>query len=318
MATPNMPSSAQDIINKFLTGGFQTTTSENPYIVPVDPYVPPAADPNNPDNTIPDCSKLFPNENRVYDPVQKACVLVEEEETSEDSDDNDTLGEDPNTTLLRKMRNDPTTGYGASNILDDYITEGLGQGTFLKFDPSVGKPPPIFGLGLIDFLTGGNQRREKKYNDALKFMEDMNYGQSVGNDLFQVYTPQQYYRNVSSNPLNPKVPITPDGQNLTVGQAVEAVVNQERDEVYDPLTGTMRSSNANRNVGSPIAEDLSGGLLYTSPMTSVDSSGNRSRNNDAYKAAVARNIERNNKNFGYSGFSMNVGGTGKAGFYRGR
>ncbi len=300
MATPNMPSSAQDIINKFLTGGFQTTTSENPYIVPVDPYVPPADDP---EDTIPDCSALFPNENRVYDPIQKACVLVEEEAVGDDGDDK-SPEEDPTEALLKKMRNDPTTGYGASNILDDYITQGLGQGTFLKFDPSVGKPPPIFGLGLLDTLFGGDKRRLNKYNEALKFMEDNAYGQSVGNDLFQVFTPQQYYRNVSGNALSPKVPITPQGQNLTVGQAVEAAVNNDYSNVSSG--------------GSPIAEDLSGGLLYTSPLTSVDSSGNRSRNNDAYKAAIARNIEQNKKNFGYSGFSMDVGGTGKAGFYRGR
>ena len=315
MVTPNMPSNSQAIIDKFLTGDFQTTDSTNPYIVPVDPYVPPAADPNNPDNTIPDCGKLFPNENRVYDPVQKACVLVEEIQDPQEGD-NDTLGEDPNQALLRKMRNDPTTGYGASNILDDYITQGMGDGTFLKFDPSVGKPPPIFGLGLFDFLTGGNQRRENKYNDAIKFMQDNAYGQSVGNDLFNIFTPQQYYRNVSGNALFPKVPITPEGQNLTVGQAVEKVLADEQaNKFYDTATGTTGSTTGN---GSPIAEDLSGGLLYTSPLTSVDSSGNRSRNDNAYKAAIARNIERNKKNTGTSGFSMNVGGTGRAGFYRGR
>ena len=98
MATPNMPSSAQDIINKFLTGGFQTTDSTNPYIVPVDPYVPPADDP---EDTIPDCGKLFPNENRVYDPIQKACVLVEEEAVGDDSDDK-SPEEDPTEALLKK------------------------------------------------------------------------------------------------------------------------------------------------------------------------------------------------------------------------
>ena len=305
MATPNMPSSAQDIINKFLTGGFQTTDSTNPYIVPVDPYVPPADDP---EDTIPDCGKLFPNENRVYDPIQKACVLVEEEQTGDDSSDqNPEL--DPTQELLRKMRNDPTTGYGASNILDDYITEGLGQGTFLKFDPSVGKPPPIFGLGFLDTVFGGDKRRLNKYNEALKFMEDMNYGQSVGNDLFQVFTPTEYYRRTSGNLLNPQVPRTPQGQNVTVGEAVEAVINQQKDGSYPTAEGTGSGR---------IAEDLSGGLLYTTPLTSVDSSGNRTRNDDAYRAAIARNIERNKKNFGNSGFSMNVGGTGRAGFTSGR
>jgi hypothetical protein len=311
MATPNMPSSAQDIINKFLTGGFQTTDSTNPYIVPVDPYVPPAPDP---EDTIPDCSALFPNENRVYDPIQKACVLVEEEQTGDDGDDK-SPEEDPTEALLKKMRNDPTTGYGASNILDDYITEGLGQGTFLKFDPNVGKPNiPLFplasaGLGFLDTIFGGDKRRLDKYNEALKFMEDMSYGQSVGNDLFQVFTPTEYYRRTSGNLLNPQVPRTPEGQNVTVGEAVEAVINQQKDGSYPTAEGTGSGR---------IAEDLSGGLLYTSPLTSVDSSGNRTRNNDAYRAAIARNIERNKKNFGSSGFSMNVGGTGMAGFTRGR
>lgn len=310
MATPNMPSSAQDIINKFLTGGFQTTDSTNPYVVPVDPYVPPADDP---EDTIPDCSALFPDENRVYDPLSKSCVLVpEEKENNRDREDKTDTNED----ILRKMRNDPNTGYGASNILDDYITEGLGQGTFLKFDPNIGRlgagvPNPFLNIGggLLDALFGGEKRRLNKYNDALKFMEDMNYGKSVGNDLFQVFTPQQYFSNVSHNLLNPQVPRTPQGQNVTVGEAVEAVVNQQRDGSYPTAEGTGSGK---------IAEDLSGGLLYTSPLTSVDSSGNRTRNDNAYKAAIARNIERNKKNFGSSGFSMNVGGTGKAGFTRGR
>jgi len=321
MATPNMPSSAQDIINNFLSGGYASEAQANPYRVDVDPFRPPKSDDsedNKPDND--PCPEGY-----VYDPVVQSCVPIVEERDPQEGD-GDTLGEDPTTRMLRDMRNDPTTGYGASNILDDYITEGLGQGTFLKFDPNIGRlgagsisPFMNFGGGLLDAMFMQPQRRENKYNDAIKFMQDNAYGQSVGNDLFNVFTPQQYYRNVSGNALSPKVPITPQGQNLTVGQAVEAVVNQERgDQVYDPLTGTMRSSNANRNVGSPISEDLSGGLLYTSPLTSVDSSGNRSRNNDAYKSAIARNIERNKKNTGTSGFSMNVGGTGKAGFYRGR
>jgi hypothetical protein len=296
-----MPSSAQDIINNFLSGGYASEAQANPYRVNVDPFkLPDPVDSSGEDSKSPTdpCPEGY-----IYDPVIQSCVPIVDPQEG----DGDTLGEDPTTRMLRDMRNDPTTGYGASNILDDYITQGMGDGTFLKFDPSVGKPPPIFGLGLFDFLTGGNQRRENKYNDAIKFMQDNAYGQSVGNDLFNIFTPQQYYRNVSGNALSPKVPITPQGQNLTVGEAVEAAVNNDYSDVSSG--------------GAPIAEDLSGGLLYTSPLTSVDSSGNRTRNNDAYKAAIARNIERNKKNEsfnGTSGFSMNVGGTGKAGFYRGR
>ena len=283
-----MPSSAQDIINNFLSGGYSTQAQANPYRVDVDPFRPPVNDDEENKSPADPCPEGF-----IYDPVMKRCMPIED--AQQEKSDNDTLGEDPNTTMLRQMRNDPTTMFGASNILDDYITEGLGQGTFLKFDPSVGKPPPIFGLGIIDFLTGGNQRRENRFNDAIKFMQDNAYGQTVGNDLFQVFTPQQYYRNVSGNLLDPNAERTPQGQNITVGQAVESVMNPT------PQSGTSQ--------GSPIAEDMSGGLLGRTPLTSIDSQGNRSRNDTAYKAAVARNIERNKKNFGTSGFKEGLGFT---------
>ena len=65
--------------------------------------------------------------------------------------------------------------------------------------------------------------------------------------------------------------------------------------------------------GSPIAEDMSGGLLYTSPLTSVDSSGNRTRNDDAYRASLARNVKANPFKF-----RNDIGGTGRAGFLGGR
>ena len=61
-----------------------------------------------------------------------------------------------------------------------------------------------------------------------------------------------------------------------------------------------------------ILEIVLGSLLFTSPLTSVDSSGNRTRNDAAYRAEVARNIERNKRNFGTSGFKEGVG------FIRGR
>jgi hypothetical protein len=90
--------------------------------------------------------------------------------------------------------------------------------------------------------------------------------------------------------------MTPSGENITVGQAVESVL--------DPKPQSGESS------GSPIAQDLSGGLLYTSPLTSVKSDGTRVRNDAAYKAAVARNIERNKKDFGTSKFKVGLGFTG--------
>ena len=77
MVSPNTPSSSQTIIDNFLSGNYQTTDSTNPYLVPVTPYTPPA------DPTIPDCGALYPNENRIYDPLSSSCVIVPEEDMTE-------------------------------------------------------------------------------------------------------------------------------------------------------------------------------------------------------------------------------------------
>ena len=45
MATPNMPSSAQDIINNFLSGGYASEAQANPFRVNVDPFQPPVDTP---------------------------------------------------------------------------------------------------------------------------------------------------------------------------------------------------------------------------------------------------------------------------------
>lgn len=287
MVTPNMPTSAQDIIDNFLSGGYSTEAQANPFRVNVDPFVPPV-DPDDDSPTVDPCPEGY-----AYDPVMKRCMPIEEEQESGGGDDDSPF--DPTKALLDRMKKDPTTGFGASNILDDYVTQGLGEGTFLKFDPSVGKPPPFFGLGLLDTILGGDKRRQNLYNDAIKFMQENQLGQNVGNNMFQIFTPQQYYRNVSGNLLDPNATMTPSGENITVGQAVESVLNPQ------PQSG--------ESSGSPIAQDLSGGLLYTSPLTSVKSDGTRVRNDDAYRAAVARNIERNKKDFGTSKFKVGLGFT---------
>ncbi len=81
---------------------------------------------------------------------------------------------------------------------------------------------------------------------------------------------------------------------MTVGQAVDSVMNPQ------PQDGSKSS-------GSPISEDMSGGLLGRTPLTSVDAQGNRTRNDTAYRAGIARNIERNKRNFGNSKFKEGVG-----------
>jgi len=292
MATPNMPSSAQDIINNFLSGGYASQAQANPFRVDVDPFRPPVDTPEEDKSPTDPCPEGY-----IYDPVIKSCVPIQD--VSSDSDTSDE--KDPNA-IIRQMEKDPTTGFGASSILDDYITQGLGEGTFIKFDPNIGRlgtgsisPLLAIGGGLLDSLTGGANRRENLYNDALQYMMDNQYGKKVGSDLFKFYNPREYYNQVSRDMVDPQEQM--ESQNMTVGTAVEQMMRNEPSE----------------GGGSPIAEDLSGGLLYTSPLTSKDSSGNRTRNDDAYRAALARNVKANPFKF-----RSNIGGTGRAGFLGGR
>jgi len=308
MVTPNMPSSAQDIINNFLSGGYSTQAQANPYRVDVDPFRPPVSDKPEEDDKLPTdpCPDGF-----IYDPVMKRCMPIEEESSDRpDEPDRDKM-------MFDQMKRDNSTIFGASNTLDDYLIDTKGGGDILlRFDPNVGKPNIPFmpllsaGAGLLDSFFGGDKRREDRFNEAMQTYIDAGYGQQLNNGTFQVFNPQQYYSNVMNDIVSGARQTVPPSMGgsapVTVGQAVDAAISND----YSGISSG----------GSPIAQDMSGGLLGRTPLTSVDSQGNRTRNDDAYKASIARNIKRNEQNspYGTSGFSMNVGGTGMAGFTRGR
>ncbi len=107
---------------------------------------------------------------------------------------------------------------------------------------------------------------------------------------------------------------------VKIAEAVQQVIADERkNKFYGTATGT--TGNTTSSGCAPIAQDLGGRLLYTDRLTTQDSQGNiTGRDANAYRAEIARNIERNKMNnpYGVSGFSMDVGGTGMAGFTRGR
>ena len=299
---------AQGIINNYLnnsSGGFPPfpSPSTNPYLVDSTPYIPPAAQPT-PDPTIPNCEELYPGEGRVYDPVLQACVIAEvaPEQTN---GDNDRQEFDREEMMFRQMQRDPSTAFGASNLLDDYqIDSRGGDNVFLRFDPEVNRLGAGLPLGFnilgqfADSFTGGPNRRQNTFDAATKTLADLGYGQQLNNGTFQVYNPQQYFNTVKDNQLG-GLNASGGASTMTVGQAVDSVMNPV------PAIGPSESG------GSPIAEDLSGSLLFTNPLTSVDSKGNRTRNDTAYRAEVARNIERNKRNnpYGVSGFKEGVGFT---------
>ena len=301
-----MPTSAQDIIDNFLSGGYSTEAQANPFRVNVDPFVPPV-DPDDDSPTVDPCPEGY-----AYDPVMKRCMPIEE---AQDSGGEDT-DFDREKAIFERMKKDPSTPFGASNILDDYLIDSRGGGDILlRFDPDIGRlgagainPLMVLGGGLLDNVFGGAERRENRFNDALQTFTDLGYGQQLNNGTFQVFNPQQYFNTVKDNPLNNRT--NPFGGYLgenqdfnnnqpviTVGQAVDSVMNPQ------PQQGS--------STGSPIAQDLSGGLLGRTPLTTKDSSGNiTGRDDTAYRASVARNIEANKRNFGNARFKEGFGFTG--------
>lgn len=288
---------AQEIINNYIgnsNNGFAPfpNPSPNPYVVGGTPFVPPSSQPS-PDPAIPNCDELYPNEGRVYDPVLQACVLPEVAPEQNNGGNDRPEEMDRNERLYNEMLNDTGSIFGASNFLEDYVIDSTNGDIILDFDPSINKPPPFFGLGFADTIFGGEARRQNKFNEGMQSFVDQGYGQRLNNGTYQIYDPQQYFDTVQGNQLQSFV----NGQrqpNITVGQAVDSVMNPQ------PQDGSKSS-------GSPIAKDMSGGLLGRSPLTSVDSQGNRTRNDTAYRASIARNIERNKRNFGNSKFKEGVG-----------
>ena len=106
MVTPNSPSSSQAIIDKFLTGGFSTQSTANPYAVEVTPYVPPST----PDPVTPDpCPEGY-----TFDSVLNVCVPIE----TTQSESND-----------REVEEEPYQGVGSINspTQNAFMNLGLGE-----------------------------------------------------------------------------------------------------------------------------------------------------------------------------------------------
>ena len=108
MVTPNSPSSSQAIIDKFLTGGFSTQSTANPYAVSVTPYVPPSTP--DPDPITPDpCPEGY-----TFDSVLNVCVPIE----TTQSEGND-----------REVKEEPYQGVGSvySPTQNAFMNLGLGK-----------------------------------------------------------------------------------------------------------------------------------------------------------------------------------------------
>jgi len=265
---------------------------------------------------------IYPNEpepdpyacglGETYDPYLQKCVpIVDDLDNSRDREETKTFSE----RAYDRMARDVTDPYGAGNEIDKYFESEDADGKYYNFDPSVGAPPPIFGLGLLDKLFGGPERREDRFRTAVDTIYDQTsfknrppyyvkgpwpylnnplgtnpfaFGQVLDSNLYQMFSPEKYLDRVGSTKVL--------GNNQST---------------VDDLLRSMENAESNRSnqQGTPIAVDMTGSTPTGNSLRNDDGS----RNDTNYKATVAKNIGRNIGSSNTSKFSEKLGG-----FYGGR
>jgi len=333
---------AQNVINNYLGTGTTATTPmqpqdmnefgvfRNPYspegfyanetdVNPKPPFTPPTSD----EEGNPQCDNA---NGYYYDVASQSCKLIESQSSNDDNNDGlvDNRTEDEKT--YDRMASDVTDTYGSSNEIQKYFNKDMSNASvsgdkYYTFDPRFKADTPFMGLNLfaqgVDAFTGGQNRRTNRFNTAVQTMlnqtaNDKIYGQGnnpfafgtmVGDNTLRMYSPQNYLDKVGNLAVT-------GNQGSTVNDLLNSMQEAEnrRNQVYDPLSGTMRTSNASSG-GAKITTDNSGQTITGSPLRNADGT----RNNTAYQSAVAKNIARNVANQGVSGFNQKLGG-----FNRGR
>jgi hypothetical protein len=321
--TPFMQGSeAQSIISNYLGGGYDTTSAS--------PFRNPIFDIRTQQELAGelDPSALYPNpqidfsvqEEEIEDPcpigyqlIDGVCQPIENfdytKKTAQDSDDDKeevlTFSEQE----YNRMRRDPSNPFGAGIELDKWKVEEDEFGNTVYKYKKRGFEPNLFGL--FDAITGGNKRREAKFNEAIRTKlgqtQSSNFfGKNINplafgyqdDDTFTEYSPQNYLAQVSD------VVIPGSNQGATMGELL-ATVGQGTQGTQQVNTGQQ---------GTQVSQNL-GSLLQDSGR----------RDDTAYEAAIAKNIARNladrDSTTGKkkstastgSGYSTSLGG-----FYKGR
>jgi len=247
MVTPNSPSSSQAIIDKFLTGGFSTQSTANPYAVEVTPYVPPSTP--DPDPVTPDpCPEGY-----TFDSVLNVCVPIET-----------TLGND------REVEEETYQGVGSINspTQNAFMNLGLGQLTggdeipsgfgFDSFNQGLksvlGIIPP-FGLPLKlgrmqDINTLINSGVIEKGSDGkLTFAKGGNLNLVQANQAFEQDLARQQGLNLDAVGENPLV------YKDSLGNTFSQPYQQSRGDKADNMSNNVyKDNNANVNI-SPFKSD---------------------------------------------------------------
>jgi len=270
-----------------------------------------------------DPSALYPNpqldfsvpEEEVIDPCQEGFMLVDgicqpietfgqSLYTGDDKDNDpvvDTRTEDQK--AYDEMKKDTSLPFGANREIDKYSVGFDKDGNeIFEFK----KRPPLGLIGIFDAITGGNARRQDRYNEAMStilgqtqsdFYPNANpfaFGNQMGNQ-FTKFSNQNYLDRVQDEIVKGS------NQGATMGDLLGSV-GQGTAPINQGGQGTQTSDNSNY-----MMQD------------------NGRRDDTAYEAAIAKNIARNLSNRDSttgqkkstastgSGFSKSLGG-----FYKGR
>ena len=279
--------------NPYSPEGFYANDTDK---YPVDSYTPPVTD----DEGIPNCPEGY-----IYDEVLKACRFVgfsepaQEQNRDREETDTRTFSEKE----YDRMRRSSDNPFGANIQLDKYSVGFDADGNeIFEFK----KRPPLGLIGIFDAITGGNARREKKYNDAMSTI----LGQ----------TQSDFYKN--SNPFafgfqNGNQFTKFSDQNYLDRVQDEIVRGSNQGATMGDLLGSVGQGTAPINQG--------GQGTQTSDNSNYMMQDNGKRDDTAYQSAIAKNIARNLSNRDSttgqkkstastgSGFSKSLGG-----FYKGR
>ena len=176
-----------------------------------------------------------------------------------------------------KMKKDPNNPFGAGIELDKWeVDEDEFGNTVYKYKKR-GFTPTLFGI--FDTLSGGNKRRKARFNEAIQtilgqttspnfFGQNTNplaFGYQDG-DTFTKYSPENYLAQVED------VVIPGSNQGATMNQLLGSVGQ-----------GTQDTQQVNTGQGGTQVSQNLGSLLQDSGK----------RDDNAYQAAIAKNIARN-------------------------
>ena len=270
-------------------------------LTPEDLFPNPQLDFSVPETPVDPCPEGFMLVDGICQPVETFGQSIYQENNNNNDPVVDTRTESQK--MYDEMRKDTSLPFGAENELDKYSV-GFDEDGNEIFEFK--KRPPLGLIGIFDAITGGNARRENRYNNAMStilgqtqsdFYPNANpfaFGNQVGNQ-FTKFSDQNYLDKVQN----------------------EIVQGSNQGALMGDLLGSVGQGTAPINQG--------GQGTQTSDNSNYMMQDNGRRDDTAYETAIAKNIARNLSNRDSttgkkkstastgSGFSKSLGG-----FYKGR